>query len=105
MVSCKSLIAVLFFSQISVAYSQHDHKADENNTSSPLSFSHVMSQALSDSALTSYKMVSSVMTIHPGAVDTVSHRHDCELFGYVLEGDVQVALVTKELKTFSAGQM
>jgi quercetin dioxygenase-like cupin family protein len=104
MISRKSLIVVLFFIQFSAAYSQH-HKAEENTTASPLSFSHVMSQALSDSALTSYKMVSSVMTIRPGAVDTVSHRHDCELFGYVLEGDVQVALVTKEPKTFSAGQM
>jgi hypothetical protein len=94
MISCKSLIIVLFFSQLSAAYSQH-HKAEENTTSSPLSFSHVMSQALSDSALTSYKMMSSVMTIRPGAVDTVSHRHDCELFGYVLEGGVQIALVTK----------
>ena len=45
------------------------------------------------------------MTIRPGAIDTVSHRHDCELFGYVLEGNVQIALTTKELKTFSTGQM
>jgi quercetin dioxygenase-like cupin family protein len=45
------------------------------------------------------------MTIAPGVLDTVSHRHDCELFGYVLEGHVQIALVTKELKEFSAGQM
>jgi quercetin dioxygenase-like cupin family protein len=46
-----------------------------------------------------------VMTITPGGIDTVSHRHDCELFGYVLEGTVEIALVTKTPKTFKAGEM
>jgi len=60
---------------------------------------------LSDSLLTDYKMDVSVMTVIPGGVDTVSHRHDCELFGYVLEGTVEIALVTKTPKTYKAGEM
>jgi hypothetical protein len=50
-------------------------------------------------------MVSSVKIVHSGAIDMASHRHDCELFGYVLEGKVQIALVSKEPKTFSADHM
>ena len=45
------------------------------------------------------------MTITPGGVDTVSHRHDCELFGYVLEGSVEIALVTKNPKIYKTGEM
>ena len=79
----------------------HDTKEDV----SPLTFKGVLSQALSDSLLSDYKMEASVMTIAPGGMDTVSHRHDCELFGYVLEGSVEIALVTKNPKTYKMGEM
>jgi len=82
---------------------RHDHKVNANVN--PLSFQPVLAQMLSDSLLTDYKMDVSVMTVIPGGVDTVSHRHDCELFGYVLEGTVEVALVTKTPKTYKAGEM
>ena len=72
---------------------------------SPLTFQGVLSQALSDSLLSDYKMEASVMTIAPGGVDTVSHYHDSELFGYVLEGSVEIALVTKNPKTYKTGEM
>ena len=71
----------------------------------PLSFQPVLSQMLSDSMLTDYKMDVTVMTITPGGIDTVSHRHDCELFGYVLEGSVEIALITKTTKLFNTGEM
>lgn len=101
----KSLLAVLLASAITTAYSQH-HQAKKNATAeTPIKFDFVLSQALSDPELKDYKMESTVMTLAPGAVDTVSHRHDCELFGYVMEGNIQIALVTKEPITFSTGQM
>lgn len=104
--SCMAFLTALFFFGLPTsAFSQHSHEPKGQSPTPPLTFNHVLSQPLADSALTDYKMESSVMTVAPGAVDTVSHRHDCELFGYVLEGQVQVALVTKEPKTFSAGQM
>ena len=83
---------------------QHNDHAVKANVS-PLSFNPVLSQMLSDSLLTDYKMDVTVMTITPGGIDTVSHRHDCELFGYVLEGSVEIALVTKTPKTYKAGEM
>lgn len=87
-------------------FAQHkDHAVKTNVPVSPLSFQPVLSQMLSDSSLTDYKMDVTVMTITPGGIDTVSHRHDCELFGYVLEGSVEIALVTKTPKTFNTGEM
>jgi len=71
----------------------------------PLSFQPVLSQMLSDSLLTDYKMDVTVMTVTPGGIDTVSHRHDCELFGYVLEGSVEIALISKTTKLFKTGEM
>jgi quercetin dioxygenase-like cupin family protein len=86
-------------------YAQHDHSKKDTNGSAPMTFTPVLSQALSDPELKDYKMESFVMNIAPGAADTVSHRHDCELFGYVLEGEVQIGLEKKEPNTFLSGQM
>jgi quercetin dioxygenase-like cupin family protein len=101
----KFLLAVLFAGGLTTASAQHDHTEKNTTAETDITFDLVLRQALSDPELADYKMESVVMTLAPGAVDTVSHRHDCELFGYVLEGDVQIALVTKVPNTFSTGQM
>lgn len=105
MLPYKLLFAALLACVFTTAYTQHEH-TEKNATAAPaITFDLVMRQVLSDPELADYKMESMVMTLAPGAVDTVSHRHDCELFGYVLEGDIQIALVTKKPNTFSTGQM
>jgi quercetin dioxygenase-like cupin family protein len=102
---------VLFISAFTVcglatAFAQHNHATGkEVQAETPMTFAPVLSTALSDPELTYYKMESSVMTLAPGAEDTVSHRHDAELFGYVLEGSVQIALVTKDPQTYATGEM
>jgi quercetin dioxygenase-like cupin family protein len=101
----KTLLAAVLVCLFTTAISQHNHKEKKKNKTSEMTFDLVLSQALSDPELADFKVESTIMTIAPGVLDTVSHRHDCELFGYVLEGKVQIALVTKELKEFSAGQM
>lgn len=101
----KSLLAAVLVGLFTTTFSQHDHHEEKKTKTSAMTFDLVLSQALSDAELTDFKVESVIMTIAPGVLDTVSHRHDCELFGYVLEGNVQIALVTKELKEFSAGQM
>lgn len=89
-----------------VASAQHQH-ADKKVTAAqePLAFESVASLLLGDPDLKGYKMESSVLTIAPHAQDTVSHRHDCEVFGYVLEGEVQVGLDHKPAVTYKAGQL
>jgi quercetin dioxygenase-like cupin family protein len=98
------LLTTILCVSSTILFAQHKDHAVKANVS-PLSFNPVLSQMLSDSLLTDYKMDVTVMTIIPGGVDTVSHRHDCELFGYVLEGSVEIALVTKTPKTYKAGEM
>jgi quercetin dioxygenase-like cupin family protein len=97
------LITTLCVTSTFLSAQHNDHAVNANV--SPLSFKPVLSQLLSDSLLTDYKMDVTVMTITPGGIDTVSHRHDCELFGYVLDGSVEIALVTKTPKTYKAGEM
>ena len=74
-----SLILLMICQQHSFA--QH-HAADQKNV---LSFTPILSQQLSDIYLKDYRTDCSVMTIIPGGKDTVAHRHDAELFGYVLK--------------------
>jgi quercetin dioxygenase-like cupin family protein len=83
---------------------QHGHTETKPEVA-PLSFISVLNQKLTDPELKEYSMTSSVMTISPGGEDTVAHRHDCELFGYVLEGAVNVGLQYNEPKTYKAGEM
>jgi quercetin dioxygenase-like cupin family protein len=85
-------------------YAQHEHLSTEKHEPI-MSFSHVLTQGFSDPEIASYKMESVVMMLLPHALDTVAHRHDCELFGYVLDGEVEIGLDTMKPQRYSAGQM
>lgn len=86
-------------------FSQHTHTASPAASASPLTFQTVLSENFSDPELKEYNMTSSVLTIAPGGTDSVAHRHDGELFGYVLEGSVQIGLDFRSPQTFNVGQM
>lgn len=84
-------------------YAQHNH--DAADTLVQLQFVPVLNTFLSDPELEKFQMQSSLMTVPPSLIDTVSHRHDADLFGYVMEGTVEVGLDHKEPIIFKAGQM
>ena len=84
-------------------YAQHNHTTADSSLQ--LQFQGVLSTFLSDPELKKFQLQSSVMTVPPSLVDTVSHRHDADLFGYVIEGTVEVGLNHKEPGVFKAGQM
>ena len=84
-------------------YAQHDH--DSTDRSVQLQFAPVLNTFLSDPDLKKFKLQSSLMNVPPSLVDTVAHRHDADLFGYVIEGTVEVGLDYKEPIIFKAGQM
>ena len=46
---------------------------------------------------------SSVMTIPPGA-GTVRHRHDTQMYSYILEGELTVSYDGGTVKTYRAGE-
>jgi quercetin dioxygenase-like cupin family protein len=83
-------------------YAQHNH---DTTGSVQLQFTPVLNTFLSDPDLKKFQLQSSLMTVPPSLVDTVSHRHDADLFGYVVEGSVEVGLDHKESIIFKAGQM
>ena len=84
-------------------YAQHNH--DATDPSVLLQFAPVLTTFLSDPDLKKFQLQSSLMTVPPSLVDTVSHRHDADLFGYVIEGIVEVGLDHNEPIIFKAGQM
>src|SRR5690606_27408117 len=65
----------------------------------------VLTQALADSSLAGVVLSSSVLELVPGAELTQPHRHDAELFGYVLEGVVLTGLEHGPIQRYEAGQM
>ena len=84
-------------------FAQHNH--DTTNASVQLQSAPVMNTFLSDPQLKKFRLQSSLMTVPPALVDTVAHRHDADLFGYVIEGTVEVGLSYEKPTTFKAGQM
>ena len=96
-----TLLGMALFSAV-CAFAQHAHPTAQ---ASPLSFQAVRAETLTDPELKEYQMTSSVMTIAPGGHNAVPHRHDCELFGYVLEGAVEIGLDYQKPETFRAGKM
>ena len=84
-------------------YSQHNHEANDRPVQ--LEFAPVLNAILSDPDLKQFQLQSSLMTVPPSLVDTVSHRHDADLFGYVIEGTIEVGLDHKEPIIFKSGQM
>jgi len=95
-----SLLPILFGNN---TYAQHSH--EKNARSVQLEFVPVLNTFLSDPDLNKFQLQSSLMTVPPSLVDTVSHRHDADLFGYVIEGSVEVGLDHKDPTVFNAGQM
>ena len=103
----KIFLFLVFFIYVGNIYAQHTehHSASPKNKSKELSFKAVLEAQLSDGTLNDYSMQSILMTVPAGFVDSVAHRHDADLFGYVLKGKIIVALEGEEAKTYMAGQM
>jgi quercetin dioxygenase-like cupin family protein len=95
-----SLLPILFGNS---TYAQHNHDASARSVQ--LEFAPVLNTFLSDPEVNKFQLQSSLMTVPPSLVDTVSHRHDADLFGYVIEGAVEVGLDHKGPIVFKAGEM
>lgn len=96
------LISGLFISLHASA--QHGHAAGPDDHG-PLSFMPVLAQKLSDPELKNYTMESVVMTAKAGGVDSIPHKHDAELFGYILDGQLEVRVGDAAPKIYKKGEM
>jgi quercetin dioxygenase-like cupin family protein len=97
-----ALIACLF-SAVAVAH-EKDAKQTANAPQPPYSITPVMKQSMSDSGLEGYELLSVRLDLVPGGTDGAPHRHDADLFVYVLQGSIEVELDGRKA-AYSAGSM
>lgn len=94
------VLAACLYSAIAVA--------DENKLSGaakpPYSLTPIIKQAMSDPGLAGYEMLAVRLDIVPGGVDPAPHRHDADLFVYVLQGNIEVELDGRKV-SHKAGSM
>ena len=102
----KIITLLVFFIYVGNIYAQHTehHSVSPKNKVKELTFKGVLEAQLSDD-IKDYSMQSTLMTVPAGFVDTVAHRHDADLFGYVIKGKIVVALEGEGAKNYTAGQM
>ena len=64
-----------------------------------------ISTFLSDEELGKFKYESRIFEMAPGQMDTVSHRHDCDVFLTVLEGTLLMGQEFKKPDTVRTGEI
>lgn len=94
---------VLIISLFSAAVFAHEQGA-AGGGNQPYSITPVIKQAMSDTGLAGYEMLVVRLDIVPGGLDPNPHRHDADLFVYVLEGSIEVELDGRKA-TYGAGAM
>lgn len=83
------------------------HEKDKEPSSAaqqPYSITPVIKQAMSDSGLAGYEMLAVRLDLIPGGTDAAPHRHDADLFVYVLQGSIEVELDGRK-STYGVGSM
>lgn len=78
--------------------------AQADDAKPPDTITPILQQAMSDPGLAGYEMLTLQLDLVPGGVDSAPHRHDADLFVYVLQGSVEVELAG-EKATYNAGAM
>lgn len=84
---------------------QAQHENHLTAATGGLSTGMVLEAALTDSALKDYELLSMTLNIPAGYADSTAHRHDADLFGYVLKGTVKIELEGGGMETYRQGQM
>ncbi len=64
-----------------------------------------ISTFLSDDELSKFKFESRIFELAPGQSDTISHRHDCDVFVTVLEGTALIGQEFKKPDTVNTGDI
>ena len=87
----------------SAAAMAHDN-GSSGASKQPYSVTPILKQAMSDPGLAGYEMLTVRLDVVPGGIDPAPHRHDADLFIYVLQGDIEVELDGRKT-IYSAGSM
>jgi quercetin dioxygenase-like cupin family protein len=99
----KTLIVCLSLSMSIICSAQHEHAT--GNTPKKLEVRPIFHQAFTDSSFAGKEIQVSVFIVPAGAIDTVAHIHECELIGYILEGEVITKLKNKQPQHLKKGDI
>ena len=95
------LILILFVSTLCVA--QHDHQPEKST--GKWEHKPIFRQSFKDSSFVGKEIQVVQFTVPAGAVDPIAHVHDCELVGYILEGEVITKLRNKPAQHLKKGDV
>jgi len=101
----KNEISIAFFSLFVslICSAQHDHETE--NTSKKWDVKPIFNQTFTDSSFAGKEIRVALFTVPAGAIDTVSHIHDCHLIGYILEGEIITKLKNKQPQHLKKGDI
>lgn len=102
------MLVMMLMSICTISYGQHHHapvtQATEGKDDA-FKAGGIKTQALTDPELKKYSYTAAILELAPGFLDTIAHRHDAELFVFVLEGTVEIQLENNAPATYTKGQM
>ncbi|HJS56403.1 MAG TPA: cupin domain-containing protein [Chitinophagaceae bacterium] len=99
----KTLITFLSLVASIVSSAQHDHATGK--TSKKWDNKTIFNQVFTDSSFAGKEIKVGLFTVPAGAIDTITHIHDCHLIGYILEGEVMTKLKNKAPQRLKAGDI
>lgn len=94
------LTTCIVLSSVSLLVAQHG----AHGGSKTPAIQHI-SKFLSDPELAKFKFETLIFELGPGKADTISHRHDCDVFVIVLEGTCDFGQEFKTPVTLKAGEI
>lgn len=99
----KSLCVILSLFVSTVCIAQHDHAPERS--AGKWEHKPIFRQAFADSSFVGKEIQVAQFTVPAGAIDPVTHVHDCELVGYILEGEVITKLKNKPAQHLKKGDV
>lgn len=99
----KSSLAILSLFVSSICLGQHEHASQTITKKSE--HIDIFDQAFTDSSFVGKEIKVALFTVPAGAVDLTKHVHDCQLVGYILEGEVITKLKDKAPQHLKKGDV
>ena len=99
----KTLTAIFSLFVSIICCAQHDHVAE--SPSKKWDNKTIFNKVFTDSSFAGKEIKVGLFTVPAGAIDTVTHIHDCHLIGYILEGEVITKLRNKQPRHLKKGDI
>lgn len=98
-----TILPALFLFSFQLVFAQHDHES--KSASKKWEHLQLFHQVFLDSSFTGKEIQLVHFIVPAGARDTVVHLHDCQLIGYILEGQVITKLKNKPEQHLKKGDI